>query len=152
MAADKRWRLVCYDIRDPARWRNVYRIVRGAGTRVQYSIFRCRLDDRELANLRWRLAQVMDLADALLVVDLCPRCADNVISHNHIEGWTDPPATFRVISSTPAANTKPRDRPKRKRTTKAGLSSSDTHVQPTLDKPDRPEQPPEVHCGLARTE
>lgn len=98
MSADKRWRLVCYDIRDPARWRNVYRIVRGAGTRVQYSVFRCRLDDRELAKLRWELSQVMNAVDSLLVVDLCPRCASNVISQNHVEGWTDPPATYRVIS------------------------------------------------------
>jgi CRISPR-associated protein Cas2 len=107
MSADKRWRLVCYDIRDPARWRNVYRIVRGAGTRVQYSVFRCRLDDKELAKLRWELARVMDAVDSLLVVDLCPRCAGNVISQNHVEGWTDPPATFRVISKAARSHAAP---------------------------------------------
>ena len=97
MAADKRWRLICYDIREPARWRRVYRIVRGAGTHVQYSIFRCRLDDRELEKLRWELSKVMAPEDALLVVDLCPRCAGNVISRNHVEGWDEVPATFRII-------------------------------------------------------
>lgn len=101
MSSDKRWRLVCYDIRDPARWRNVYRIVRGAGTRVQYSIFRCRLDDRETAQLRWELSKVMDSADSLLIVDLCPRCAGNVISRNHVDGWEDPPPTYRVLSGKP---------------------------------------------------
>ncbi len=97
MAADKRWRLICYDIREPARWRKVYKIVRGAGTHVQYSIFRCRLDDRELEKLRWELSRVMAKEDALLVVDLCPRCAGNVISRNHVEGWDEVPATFRII-------------------------------------------------------
>jgi CRISPR-associated protein Cas2 len=35
MSVDKRWRLVAYDIRDPKRWRKVYKIVRGAGQAVQ---------------------------------------------------------------------------------------------------------------------
>jgi len=122
MAAEKRWRLVCYDIREPARWRKVYRIVRGAGTHVQYSVFRCRLDDREVEKLRWELSRVMAPEDALLVVDLCPRCATKVISRNHIEGWDEVPQTFRIIggggtdqapagvaASRPASRRKPRE-------------------------------------------
>lgn len=97
MAVDKRWRLICYDIRDPSRWRKVYRIVRGAGTHVQYSVFRCRLDERELEKLRWELSRVMAPEDALLVVDLCPGCATKVISRNHVEGWDEVPRTFRII-------------------------------------------------------
>lgn len=97
MSADKRWRLVCYDIRDPARWRNVYKIVRGRGTRVQYSIYRCRLDQREVERLRWELSLVMAPEDALLIVDLCPTCASNVISRNHVDGWHERIATFRVV-------------------------------------------------------
>ncbi len=97
MSVNKRWRLICYDIRDPVRWRKVYRLVRGAGSHVQYSVFRCRLDDRELAKLRWDLSRVMDKSDALLVVDLCPTCARNVVSRNHVEGWDEQPATFRII-------------------------------------------------------
>lgn len=97
MAANKRWRLICYDIRDPARWRDVYRIVCGHGTRVQYSIYRARLDDQQVEQLRWELSRVMDPADALLIVDLCPSCASNVISRNHVTGWQDPVASFRVV-------------------------------------------------------
>lgn len=97
MSANKRWRLVCYDIREPARWRLVYRIVRGAGTHVQYSIFRCRLDDREVEKLRWELSKVMAAEDALLIVDLCPSCATRVVSRNHIQGWDEVPTTFRII-------------------------------------------------------
>lgn len=97
MAASKRWRLICYDIRDPARWREVYRIVLGHGHRVQYSIYRARLDDRQVEELRWQLSRVMDPVDALLIVDLCPTCASNVISKNHVSGWQDPVASFRVI-------------------------------------------------------
>lgn len=97
MAANKRWRLVCYDIRDPARWRDVYRIVSGHGHRVQYSIYRARLDDRQVEKLRWELSRVMDPVDALLIVDLCPSCAGNVISRNHVSGWQEPVASYRVV-------------------------------------------------------
>jgi CRISPR-associated protein Cas2 len=97
MAANKRWRLICYDIRDPGRWRDVYRIVSGHGHRVQYSIYRARLDDQQVEQLRLELSRVMDPADALLIVDLCPSCASNVISRNHVAGWQDPVVSFRII-------------------------------------------------------
>ena len=105
MSADKRWRLICYDIRDPSRWRDVYRIVTGHGHRVQYSIYRARLDDQQVEQLRWELSRVMDPADALLIVDLCPSCAGNVISRNHVTGWQEPIVSFRVVggdTATPA--------------------------------------------------
>lgn len=98
MAAEKRWWLVCYDIRDPKRHRAAHRLLKGAGRPVQYSIFRCRLDDLEIEKLRWELAKVLDATDRLLVVDLCPRCAERVISRNHVEGWARAPESFRVLT------------------------------------------------------
>jgi CRISPR-associated protein Cas2 len=98
MSAEKRWWLVCYDIRDPKRYRAAHKLLKGAGRPVQYSIFRCRLDQLEIEKLRWELAKVLDATDRLLVVDLCPRCAERVISRNHVEGWTRAPETFRVLA------------------------------------------------------
>jgi len=98
MSADKKWRLVCYDVRDPKRYRKLYKIMKGAGRRVQYSIFRCRLDDREVEQLRWELAKILDPLDRLLIIDLCPSCASRVISRNHVEGWVESPASFTVVA------------------------------------------------------
>ena len=103
MAANKRWRLVCYDIRDPRRLREVYKIVSGHGHRVQYSIYRARLDDLQVEQLRWELSRVMAPEDSLLIVDLCPTCAANVISRNHVEGWQDAVPSFRVIGGDAAS-------------------------------------------------
>ena len=103
MSADKRWRLICYDIRDPARWREVYKIVRGRGHRVQYSIYRARLDDLQVEHLRWDLSRAMAAEDSLLIVDLCPSCVANVISRNHVEGWEEPISPFRIIGGTAVA-------------------------------------------------
>lgn len=99
VSANKRWRLICYDIRDARRLREVYKIVSGHGHRVQYSIYRARLDDQQVEQLRWELSRVMDPEDSLLIVDLCPTCSSNVISRNHVEGWHDAAPSFLVIGS-----------------------------------------------------
>lgn len=97
MAADKRWRLICYDVRDDKRYRKVFKILRGVGHSIQYSIFRARLDAREVERLRWELIKVMSPEDRLLIVDLCPSCASNVIARNHVAGWEEEEPTYRVI-------------------------------------------------------
>lgn len=87
-----RWRLISFDIREPKRYRKVIKVLKGYAIRIQYSVFRARLDDRETERLRWELSVVMAKEDALLIVDLCPHCATRVISKNQVEDWTDEPA------------------------------------------------------------
>jgi len=103
MSADKRWRLVCYDVRDPKRYRALYKVMKGVGRRIQFSVFRCRLDDREVEQLRWKLATILDPVDQLLVIDLCPSCASRAISRNHVEDWTEKPASFTIVASQASA-------------------------------------------------
>ncbi|MCS6913777.1 MAG: CRISPR-associated endonuclease Cas2 [Myxococcales bacterium] len=95
-----RWRLVCYDIRDPTRYRRAHKLIKGYGETVQYSMFRCHLDDRQTAELRLELARVLSDEDSLLILDLCPRCASRVVSQNHKAGWDQEPASFLVVRST----------------------------------------------------
>ena len=97
MSAEKKWRLICYDVRDPKRYRALYKVMKGVGRRIQYSIFRSRLDDRGVEQLRWRLAKILDPVDRLLVVDLCPTCAARAISRNHVDGWTEKPAPYTIV-------------------------------------------------------
>jgi hypothetical protein len=48
--------------------------------------------------------------DSLLIVDLCPTCAANVISRNHVEGWQEQISPFLVIGGTaPTAMQAPAD-------------------------------------------
>ena len=86
-----RWRLISFDIRDPKRYRQAARIIKAYAVRIQYSVFRARLDDRETERLRWELARVLSAEDALLVLDLCPRCAGRVVSQNQVDDWTAEP-------------------------------------------------------------
>ncbi len=94
-----------YDIRDPKRYRLVHKILKGYGAAVQFSVFRCQLDDRATAELRWKLEKAMSEADSLLVVDLCPTCAGRVISRNHVEGWNAKQAAFTILGEDQASKT-----------------------------------------------
>jgi len=52
MAADSKWYLVCYDIRNPKRLRKAAKHIEGYGTRMQYSIFRCWLSPQQMQRLK----------------------------------------------------------------------------------------------------
>jgi CRISPR-associated protein Cas2 len=103
MSAEKKWRLICYDVCDPKRYRALYKVMKGVGRRIQYSVFRSRLDDREVEQLRWKLAKILDPVDRLLVVDLCPSCAARAIARNQVNGWTETPSSYTIVASRASA-------------------------------------------------
>ena len=49
--SERCWHLFAYDVREAKRLRQVAKILEGYGTRIQYSIFRCRLDRKSLEKL-----------------------------------------------------------------------------------------------------
>lgn len=88
--------LVCYDIRDPKRWRRAYKLLQGYGERIQYSIFRCPLTLRERERLRWELEKILAQEDSLLMVGLCNRCVERVIACNRAESWPSQEPSFQI--------------------------------------------------------
>jgi CRISPR-associated protein Cas2 len=65
--------LVSYDISDPERLRRVFKVMKGAGQHVQYSVFRCVLGDRAKEELLDALYAVIEGAeDQVLFVNLGP--------------------------------------------------------------------------------
>jgi len=87
MADRRQLHLLSYDIRSPQRWRRAYRILRGYGDRIQYSVFRVRATSVQIARLRWELSRVLAPEDALLTVRLCPTCADQIGARNSESDW-----------------------------------------------------------------
>lgn len=51
--------IVTYDVRDDKRLRKVFKLMRGYGDHLQYSVFRCELSDRERAELVAKLSEVI---------------------------------------------------------------------------------------------
>ncbi|MEZ6129346.1 MAG: CRISPR-associated endonuclease Cas2 [Planctomycetaceae bacterium] len=67
----KRCYLVCYDIADPKRLRQVFKICKGYGEHWQYSIFFCVLKDLDRVRMQAELEEVMHhKQDQILMMDL----------------------------------------------------------------------------------
>lgn len=65
--------IVSYDISNPRRLRQVYKIMLGYGEHLQLSVFRSELDKRELVGLRAKLSKVVHHdEDQVLFVDIGP--------------------------------------------------------------------------------
>ncbi len=95
----KHWHLITYDVRDAKRLRRTAKLLEGYGTRIQYSVFRCRLDSATLEKLHWELNQILDRVDELLVIPLCESCSGHIPDHSTGDqsSWAAPPATFRIL-------------------------------------------------------
>lgn len=65
--------LIAYDVRDDKRRDRVFKILRGFGDHLQFSVFRVEATDSELVRLRARLVEAINnQADSVLLADLGP--------------------------------------------------------------------------------
>ncbi len=65
--------VVAYDVRDDKRLRRVFKLMRGYGDHLQYSVFRCELSDRERMELIEKLAgAIKHTEDQVLLFPLGP--------------------------------------------------------------------------------
>jgi CRISPR-associated protein Cas2 len=93
----KAWRLICYDVRNPRRLYRVAKILEGYGERIQYSIFRCHLSEKEEGELRWKLGRVLADEDDLLVLSLCDACVARMRARREKSRWPTEPPQHRTL-------------------------------------------------------
>ncbi len=73
--------LVSYDISNPKRLRRVAKVLESFGTRLQFSVFECPLDDVRLAQARAALEkEIHHDDDQVLFVSLGPASGDASLS------------------------------------------------------------------------
>ncbi|MFN3360761.1 MAG: CRISPR-associated endonuclease Cas2 [Pseudanabaenaceae cyanobacterium] len=97
MAESRNFYLICYDIREPKRWRKAYKLLQGYGDRLQYSVFRCLLTVRHREKLRWELEKILTPEDSLLIAGLCDRCVQRVVACNRPESWSTLPSGYQIF-------------------------------------------------------
>lgn len=97
MAEVKNCYLVCYDIRDPKRWRKAYNLLQGYGERTQYSIFRCWLSMRSREKLRWELEKILAPEDSLLLIRLSHQCVAGIPAYNRPGAWSSQEEAYRIV-------------------------------------------------------
>lgn len=65
--------IVTYDIRDPKRLRRVFKLCKGYGIHLQYSVFECDLTEMEKIEMENRLKEIINQQDdQILFIDLGP--------------------------------------------------------------------------------
>ena len=80
MASTRRRYLVSYDIANAKRLRRVAKTLESYGTRLQYSVFECPLDDLRLAQAKAALAELINADhDQVLFVSLGPEATDDTL-------------------------------------------------------------------------
>lgn len=90
--------VVSYDISCPKRLRRVYRLMRGWGDHIQFSVFRCELNARELVELRAALSEIIHtLEDQVLFVDVGPVDGRGATSIRAIGKTYTPPERQAII-------------------------------------------------------
>ena len=89
--------LICYDVADPKRLRAVARLMEQHGTRVQRSVFVCRLGDAQVDALVRALRRRLSLAhDAVSIYPVCVRCEAGAL---HLgRAFTAPPVPHVLIA------------------------------------------------------
>lgn len=77
--------LVTYDVGNDKRLRSVFKLMRGYGDHIQYSVFRCELSDRERAELLARLSDVIKhTEDQVLLFPIGPADGQNALKVYHL--------------------------------------------------------------------
>lgn len=89
--------LICYDIRDPKRWRKAYTLLQGYGERMQYSIFRSWLTMRSREKLRWELEKILAPEDSLLLIRLSNQCVTGIPAYNRPGAWSLQEDPYRIV-------------------------------------------------------
>ncbi|KYC43864.1 CRISPR-associated protein Cas2 [Scytonema hofmannii PCC 7110] len=97
MAELKNCYLICYDIRCQKRWRKAYKLLEGYGERIQYSIFRCWLNQRTREKLRWELEKILTTEDAILFLRLSNRCLEDIHKYNRPSSWPHVQEPYLIV-------------------------------------------------------
>ena len=83
MNNDEHLYIVTYDIREPKRWRRIFKLMHGYGEWLQLSVFQCRLSRRRHAELIAMLDEMIHHTDdhvVLLDLGLVDQVKPHVVS------------------------------------------------------------------------
>lgn len=66
--------MVCYDVCEPKRLRKMHRTMKGFGSALQFSVFRCSLSPKNYQIMLMRIEEVIEKSeDSVMIVNLGPR-------------------------------------------------------------------------------
>jgi CRISPR-associated protein Cas2 len=66
--------IVSYDITDDKKRLRISKTLRDFGTRVQYSVFECIINDKDLEKMTAKISRIISEEDSVRVYTLCAKC------------------------------------------------------------------------------
>ncbi|RJO61278.1 CRISPR-associated endonuclease Cas2 [candidate division WS5 bacterium] len=70
--------IVSYDIPDDKKRLRIAKTLRDFGSRVQYSVFECIIDDKGLEIMTSRISRIISEEDSVRIYALCGKCLGTV--------------------------------------------------------------------------
>lgn len=90
--------LVCYDICDPKRLRQVHKVTVDHGARLQLSVYECDLTPVQLARLKMELADIIHhREDQVLFIHLGPRSSSTLARIDSLGRPYHPPESKATV-------------------------------------------------------
>lgn len=67
----RRYVLIAYDVSDDKRLRRIFKLLRGYGDHIQYSVFLCRLTDKDRFVLKEKIKDILNFKkDQVILIPL----------------------------------------------------------------------------------
>ncbi len=83
--------VICFDVRDAKRLRKIANQMENFGTRVQYSVFECHLENAQLQELQQRLSNLLEpTEDQVRYYHLCGKDKLNIVIDGKGQVSSDP--------------------------------------------------------------
>ena len=73
--------MVCYDIAQPKRLRNIAKIIENYGLRIQKSFFQCSMEEKRMKEMLQKIYKVIERRrDSFFVYPLCEDCLRKAVT------------------------------------------------------------------------
>lgn len=82
--------LISYDISDNKRRNKICNTLKNYGTRVQFSVFECLLENKNFMRLKTKLLKLIkEDEDKLRIYQLCESCKSNILTYGSVKVTED---------------------------------------------------------------
>lgn len=89
--------IISYDISNPKRLRKVAKFLEGYGTRIQESVFKVYVNDRDIEKIKWELTKKIEEIDSIFYFRFCNSYTERIQNQNPKLFQFDKDLTFRIF-------------------------------------------------------
>ncbi|MEM7182592.1 MAG: CRISPR-associated endonuclease Cas2 [Spirochaetota bacterium] len=89
--------IISYDVRDAKRLRRVAKFLEGYGDRLQLSLFKVKVSERDLQKIKFEVTKLTEAEDSVMYLQFCEKCSQRVKSFNPKLDWDSDTAPYKIF-------------------------------------------------------